>query len=517
MARPNGFHGFPAIVFGLTLLFAACGSGSDATPPLPTGTSGSGSGAIFIGDEPPPGSTILKFEITLESATLCPTVGAGGECQGSPQPELIAEAVEIELKQLELETAFLNVVSLGEGTFEAVKLSFSNPELKILLDDGTLQELEAPGLGLDPAMLTPLFDTPLTVGPDTRFGFLVDFNLFDSIQTDSSGAITEISPVVSLVKLPAFADDEEGEIEELEDVTGEITSLQADCPTGSFTLVESMTGIAMENINFDNTSEFDAEDGLVFDCQALTNGMIVEVDAVLRAQANQQGTEFFAKEIEQVNPADEDELEGVVFQVDDADTFVLLVQEEEGVPNLAIGSFVTVDLLPPPNTEFRIDEDDLTVPASLSFASGNDLLVGQRVEVDVANSSLNIPTGSTCAEVSGPDGGCTATAEKLKLKEGTLTAEVGNLADPEFTLTNLPSLFGSDPGNLRRISADCQSCFVGSVLVSTSGQTEFRDDLSGVGDLTPGDVVTVRGLLFKNGFPGAEPPELLAERVRRRE
>ncbi|MFQ5778490.1 MAG: hypothetical protein ACE5IP_10850 [Terriglobia bacterium] len=469
----------------------------------------SSSAFIFVGDAPPPGSSILKFEIDLSSATLCPSVGAAGECQGSPQVSLISQPVEIELKQLELESAFLSLAPVPEGTYQGVKLTFASPELKIMLDDGTVQELEPPGLQLNPAMVTPTFDGGLMVSADTNFGFLIDINIFDSIQS-SGGAVTGISPVVSLVELPAIAQEE---IEELEDVTGKVANLTKTCPTGTFTLIESMTGLPIGDIQFNAETEFD---DLTCESAAFANDQIVEVDLRLMAGENLQSAQFFAKEIEGVNPPDEDEVEGIITQVNSATEFVLLVQESETLfTDVPIGSFVTVTL--DAGTFFRIDQDDLPVnPAVHTFASGDDLLAGQKVEVDVENGTLTVPTGSTCAVIADA---CTALAEKIKLKKATFTARVDALNDPDFTLEDLPRLFGSSTV-LRAMSADCQACFVVSILVSTSNQTEFRNELQGFADLNVDDIVTVRGLLFKTAFgppePGTGEPELVARRVRRR-
>ena len=77
----------------LSLLAISCG-GSPSGGGFQTAQ---GTGYMFIGDAPPAGTSILKFEITLSGATLCPTVGAGGECTGSPQVSLLSAPVTIEM------------------------------------------------------------------------------------------------------------------------------------------------------------------------------------------------------------------------------------------------------------------------------------------------------------------------------------------------------------------------------------------------------------------------------------
>jgi hypothetical protein len=246
-------------------------------------------------------------------------------------------------------------------------------------------------------------------------------------------------------------------------------------------------------------------------CDTLADDQIVEADLELRLPA-QQTAEFFAKGIELVNSAGGETMQGVVVQVNSATEFVLLVQQEENLPTVLDGSFVTLTA-DASKVVFGIDAGDLTVDSSL-FASGADLLAGQTLEVNVTSGSM-VVAATGCATVAD---GCTASADKLKLKKGTVTAQVTGI-NPNFTLGTLPSVFGS-ASVFRPLSADCQSCAITSIQVTTSSATEFEDDLTDVSGLVVNDTVTVRGLLLKNSFAGpgpisSFPPQLVAEKVRR--
>lgn len=484
------------------LVLASCGSGGVNVGDQ-VGTS-SGSTFVFIGDAPPAGTTVLKFEITVTAAELCPQV-SGGQCQGSPQVQLLTDPVEIDFSQIELESAFLALLSAPVGTYQGVQLTFANPELKLLQADGTILELEGANLPLNPTSVTVTFSDPLGVQANTNTGFLIDFNVTDSIQ--SSGLnVTGVSPVVTLVELPVVTGQP---IEELEDVKGTVSSLSRTCPTGTFTLTESLTGLPITGIRFDSTTEFG--DGLT--CETLANDQIVETEIEFRSPSL-QSVEFFAEEIELVNPGDEDELEGIVFEVNSASQFVLLVQSEHNVPNLAGGNFVTLTL-DSQGVEFRIDDDGLPVD-SADFDAGADLIVGQRVEVKIVDGTLVIAAGG-CGAV---EAGCTATTRRVKLKKSTLTGRVAFTSNPNFTLDQLPSLFGN-ASLFRPISSDCQACFVDSLLVATSEQTEFEDGITDISTLPVNVTVTVRGLLVKGQFTGpgpmsAFPPRFIAQKVRQR-
>jgi hypothetical protein len=468
-----------------------------------------GTGYFFVGDAPPPGTSILKFEITLSGATLCPTVGSAGECEGLPQVQLLTTPVTIEMTRLQLQSAFLTLESVATGTYGGVRLTFSNPEIKVLNLDGSVSTLEGVDLPLNPTSVTPTFTGGLTVAADTNFGLLIDFNVLESIQS-AGGVITGIAPVVSLVNLPVTVGQT---VEELEDTKGRVSNLNKTCPTGSFTLNHSMTGLPIASVQFDSTTEFDDD----LTCEILANDQIVEADIELRSQSL-ESAQFFAKELELVNPADEPELEGSIVQVnpfDDANNryqLVLLVHEAENVSGIANGALVAVNINPD-TVQFRVDADSLPVE-SAAFATGADLLAGQSVEVDVLSGSVVVGTNN-CAAV---EDGCVAAAEKIKLKKGSLTAAVQGTSQPNFTLTALPSIFGTLT-LMRPLSADCQNCSIASLIVVTSDQTEFEDLPGGFSGLQVGQTVTVRGLLIKNGFQGPGPigsgsPQLVVGKVR---
>ena len=495
-----------ALVLGLVLFGLSCGSGG--TPPTNVIGPSQGTTYAFIGDAPPAGSSILKFEITLSRAELCPSVTPAGECQGTPVT-LLSTPVDIELNQLQLESAFLSLNTVAAGTYGGVRLTFSNPELKLLLADGTVQELESANLPLSPTTVTPAFANGLNVTANSKVSFLIDFNVKDSIQS-SSGAVAGISPVVSLVQL---AGSTQQPAEELEDTAGQVSNLSKSCPTGSFTLSDSMTGLAIASVEFDSTTEFD--EGLT--CETLANNQVIEADIELRSPT-QQSARFFAKKIELVGESGDEGLEGVVFQVNkptqpaNTSQFVLLVNDERNLSTLASGNFVTINA-DPSKVTFSIESSDLSIDSS-AFASGADLFAGQTVEVEVTSGSL-VKAAAGCADVSD---NCTASADKVKLKKSTLTARVAGTSSPNFTLDTLPSIFGSF-SVFRPLSADCQSCAVSSLTIVTSAKTEFEGDLTGFSSLQVGQNVTVRGFLIKNGFAGPGPipagsPQMIAAKVR---
>jgi hypothetical protein len=489
------------LVLGFAVFALACGSGG--TPPNNIIGPSRGTTYVFIGDSPPPGASILKFEITLSQAELCPSVSQAGECQGTPVA-LLSAPVSIELAQLQLESTFLSLNTVPAGTYGGVRLTFSNPELKILLADGSVQQLSGTNLPLSPTNVTPAFASSLSVEANSSVSFLIDFKVRDSIQSSLS-AVTGISPVVSLTQLSAAGTQP---IEELRDTTGHVSSVSASCPTGSFTLTDARTGLAMAGVHFDGTTEFDG--GLT--CETLADNQIVEANLQLLSSTSGSG-QFFATKIELVAEAGDEELEGVVFQVNSSSEFVLLVNDEQNLASLTPGDFVTVSA-DPSRVTFSIESTGLPV-GSTAFASGADVMAGQTVDVTITSGSLTT-AGSGCATVADD---CTASAETVRLTKSTVTGQVAGTSNPNFTLVGLPILFGSQD-IFRPLSADCQSCAAGSMTVVTADITEFENAFGGFSALQVGDNVTVRGLLIKNGFVGPGPipaglPQLVAAIVRR--
>ncbi len=467
--------------------------------------SAQGTGYVFIGDAPPVGTSILKFEITLSSATLCPTLGTSGECTGSPQVSLISAPVQIEMTQLQLQSAFLSLKTVAAGSYAGVRLVFSNPQLKLLLPNGTIQELEGVNLPLSPTSVSPTFPSSVTVSDKTNFGFLIDFDVQKSIQS-LGGAVTGIAPLVTLVP-QTFTTQQP--VQEMEDTTGAISNLSKTCASGagSFTLTDSTTGLPVTGVQFDSTTEF--EDGA--SCDTLANGQFVEADIELRSQSASTAV-FFAKKIELVNEANEDGLEGTILQVNSASQLVILVDRSTGIAGFSGGAVVTASF-DPLDVQFRIESNDFS--SLPPFASGADLLAGQKVELDVVSSVVGTNSCAAVADV------CTATVDRVKLKKSTVTGSVGQtIVSPDFALVTLPSIFGTSfPLVTRPLSADCQNCLIGTLTVRTSTGTVFEDLPGGFNGLLTGSTLTVRGLLFRDAFQGPGPtssgtPRLVAEKIR---
>lgn len=452
-----------------TLIFLnACGS--DQNSNLTNNPPGMSAVSFSMTDAPPAGVTVLAFEVTLNSATL---QSSGGNVS------LLQAPIEVEVKKLEIETAFLNTSNVPPGTYNSISVSFSNPELTILNNsgsaigncaNGSICELK-PQIGTGTVNFSsPPF--PITIVAGQPMGLLLDLDLNNSIQANLS-----INPAISFTLRPAT--QPAGQLEEIEDISGRVTS--KDAANNQFTL-HLHTGQSL-TIKVDGNTEFEDfdEGGLQNSFASLATGQAVEVDLRLMA-----GGMLLAKKVELEDAEQEDELEGTVVAVDLTTTppsFKMVVTEEvPDIPGLDVGNLVTVTVQS--GAEFRIKEDGLNVSSSLFFATPADLMVGQNIQV-------RLRSGSS---------GMTVVTDRVRLRMSRFTARVKSKSGDTFIVDNLPSLFTSANPPVTEIE------------VRTSAQTNFNN-VQNIGGLNVGNTVSLRGLLFK----AAGNPILVAGKVRLRQ
>ena len=465
---------FLASVLSFAALATGCGGGTQTTqPPLaPRSVS------LSIRDNPPAGVSVLSFEINVTGASLQPSNAS------KPAVPLVTSPIEVELTQLETEKALLDAVNAPDGSYSSISLMFANPELTISNQSGqpitmgtqTCQNGQVcefkPSLNQSSVTIssTPF---PVTISAGAPIGLVVDFDLNSSIQNNLS-----VTPSVTLAAVPAQPSN--GEMDDIEGLNGSVQSLSS----AGFTLQDSTSGQTF-TINVDNNTQFQNfnEVGCVannFSCVQV--GQIVAVEHLL---VMDNGT-LLASEIHLDDAVNEEQLEGTIVAVNAAtNQFQMVVQDEEPVvPGVNVGNLVMISISTP--AQFAVDSDDLSgaIPPGVSFASVNDLFVGQEVKV-------------RALIVSSPMTGTTVTTDHVKLHMSQFPGTVVSVNAPNFAVNNLPALFTSNGIN--------------QVQVVVSSGMEF-EGVSGGSSLTVGNNVVLRGLLFKT----AGDPILVAKKVRKR-
>ncbi len=454
-------------LFLSVLLLNGCSGSSMNTP-----QSQSAAVSFTMTDTPPAGVTVLSFEVNLTGATLSP---GGADLLAGRGP------VSIEVENLETESAFLNTARVMPGTYNGLSLTFANPEVTFKNDTaaplagcavGAVCEIKPTGT------LTSMVSFPppgITLGANSATGLQVDVNP-NTILSAMMSVDFSLAGAVSVQQLTV---KREGELDDVDELRGSVQNL--DTMHNTFTL-HSMAGDFP--ITTDTNTQFEFESCAANNFSCLKNNQVVEVDVRLMA-----GGIFLAKEISFEDEAEDDELEGIVFKIDDAMHFEMVVLDESrSINNVSVGNPVVVTLSSP---SFRVQAEELSVPSGLQgvFEGAVDtsqLLPGQSVEI-----RLTAPVSA------GPP--VSATADRVRLRMTQFTANVsGAPAPPNFTVSSLPSLF--------------TTAGITSIHVQTSSQTDFQG-VTGVSGLADGNTVSLKGLLFKNG---ANPPELIAKKVRKR-
>ena len=454
---------------------AACGGGSSPAPPPVGGNPPPATAApvsVAITDAPPAGVSVLSLEVLVTSAVLQP---------GNVQ--LVTTPVQLEVKRLEVEAAFLSTINVPAGTYTSVALTFSNPELTIRNDSnaaigavcavGAICEFKPTVTGTFTFSGSPF---PITVTANTPAGLLVDVNL-NSIIT---GANTlDFTAAGALVVTQLNAAQGTGQLEELEDIKGRISAVRAASNEFDLQLSNSRT----LTIRTDAATQFeDFNDPTGINCAAnnfscLAVGQVVEVKLRLIA-----GGALLARKIEAEDNDNEEELEGIVVDVANlpASFDMVLTDEAVNAAGVEVGQRVRVNLIGTPR--FRIDSDGLTV-VQTDFDAASDLRIGQVVEVERRSNPVGTPPAFD--------------TDRVVLKDTRLTGRVQSIttATNTIVLDNLPSLFGVTTLEVR----------------ITPGQTEFKNT-TGLAALAAGDTVSVRGLLFK----GSTAPFIAAKKIRKR-
>jgi hypothetical protein len=273
--------------------------------------------------------------------------------------------------------------------------------------------------------------------------------------------------------------EQEGELDDVNDLKGTVQNLNTSAMT--FTL-HTLNGDFPITTN--SKTEFEFENCMANNISCLQNNQVVRVDAMMMP-----GGIFLAKSIGFEDDQEDDELEGVVFKIDDATHFEMVVLDElRSINNVNVGNPIIVTLS---NPTFQVQEEELSVSGTFAAAfdsavDTSQLLPGQDVEI-----RLTAPAN--------PGPPIMVTANRVRLRMTQFTANVsGAPVPPNFTVNNLPSLF--------------TSAGITSIQVQTSDKTDFHG-VSGVSGLADGNTVSLRGLLFSNG---ANPPVLVAKKVRKR-
>jgi len=448
----------------------ATGGDIPSQPPQPAGTSQL---SVTLSDTPPAGVSVLSFEVNISNALLQPNVGT----DVSLLPN--GRSVEIEVKKLETESAVLSTISAPAGTYKGLQLTMSNPTL-------TVQNASPNDIGgclknticqFKPAAAGPVTYSgapfPLTLVAGTPKGFKIDILLNKIIRADLSVALNDPS-VITVAELPAVPVS--GAPAKLEDneFAGMITSL--DAVNSKFVVQNSVSGIS-QTINVDmNTKfeDFDEHGCSTKDFSCLSTSQIVEVETTLKSDGS-----LLANEVKLGESSGAKSVEGTLVSVSGSSPShfqMVVLDEEPELPGLKPGNTLIVDLSGTP--KFDIGLGRLAVPAGGTFATSDDLLPGQDLQIEPGTILPGPPISTSTSHI--------------RLHTSQFTARVSAVNGSAITVTNLPAVFE-----------------LNALTVQTTSNTEF-EGIPGASSLTSGSIISIRGLLFK----AASGPVVTAAKIR---
>lgn len=472
-----------AYVFAVAVSFAviACGGGQTSiqSPMTTTPSSATSNVSLTIGDAPPAGVTILRFQIEVMSASLQPSSSSQTAVSMLSQPQ------EVELEHLQTEAAFLANLNVPAGTYTGLSATFASPQMTIFNQTGSILTVGSqtcsnnqvcnltPTLNqMTVSVQQPTAPFPITLAATSPVVFLLHFDINDSVQNNLS-----ITPSITLKQIPA---PPTGVFESFHIIgtVGTVTSpdftLQAAFGDQALTIVTDSN----TQYNFGNTCQ--AEN---FSC--IVAGQLVKVKVSLMS-----GGELLATSVELLSPPSIPSFQGVVTSTNASQNqfqVALFFMDDQNHQFSQMGPGFGITIQPSASATFSSDSDGITLPTGLSFVSVQDIAVGQVVLFQPA-----LPVSM------GPMGQFTISASSVTLEPsqitGTATAVNASATPPNLILGNLPPLFTKSSVTQLEIEPVTDTVF---------------DNVSGLSSINVNDSISVSGLLF-NTTAG---PVVIAERI----
>ncbi|MGO9640764.1 MAG: DUF4382 domain-containing protein [Candidatus Acidiferrales bacterium] len=463
-----------ALAAASLLALAGCSSGSHVslgTAPTQTGTI-----SMVMTDTPPSGVTVLSFTVEVTAATLNTSTS---------KVTLPAPSSPIEVTRLQTETGFLTSDVIPAGNYTSLTLTFAAPSLTF--ENNTGATITVAGtmcangsvctVAPTSTNLTTTISLPSTLAVTNGSSGALDVdlslaNLFSStLSADftAGSSVSIISPALGQT-LPSF-----------EDVVAQVISVDT---THSTVTLQNLYGTFVATVN--SSTAFHDFPGSCTSTLAscLSTGQILAANMNLQSTAALIASDLYFKDANSSEP----EVEGVITSVNvPAQQFNMVVLDESapgGVSGLSIGSTATVSAT---STTFKADDVGMDTTGYL-FTGSSDLMAGQ--EVSVLRNAIS--------------SGTSLTADRVLLRASRISATVSRTACPDFTLTNLPSIFGA---------AGTSQITVFTSTSASNGITEFAGTAKVCTTIEANGtaIVPVRGQLFS--ISGGGLPTLVASKV----
>ena len=479
---------------------SGCNAVTSGTSVIQTPPASSVPVSITMTDDPPAGVSVLFFQVSLTAASLQPASGSPVSLLANNTP------IQIDVTQLQALSAFLSTANVSPGSYSSLSLTFANPVLVIFnSSDTSIASTCAVG---SVCQLTPAIDNsatidlssnpfPVTVAANSPFGFLVDFHLNTIIQSDLSVnldaangvSISQLKPPSAPTGPPPFG----AIVGSVTAVNSSLSQFTLQTPDGrSFTIATS---------NSTTYNDFPASACSASGFACIAKGEIVQ----LQIASVESGPILVAGQVTYVQPSTTQTVVGTIIAIPplplpagETDLQVILHQNPTAAAGLPLGAMALVSVWSPTSgsktpATFSIDANGFTIPSTYTFASSNDLAVGQTVQFTVAPGTLQpaSDSGGSTGWAAPPEPSFTASA--LQLEPSQITGSISAITASSSSFT-LNTIFAPVPvvplGRLLQYN------------VQTTAQTTYQgfttDDFGG---LATNDWVSLNGWVFPPPVP----------------
>jgi len=481
---------------GLVLfLLAGCGQTTMTTPPV----NSTSAVTLSITDEPPSGVTVLFFQINLTAASLTPASGTGTVSLLNNNTPL-----QVDVTELQALSAFLSTASVQAGTYSSLSLTFANPQLVIF--NKSNQSIATTCAVGSVCQLTPQIENnsstlsfttapfPLTVSQNSPLGLLLDFHLNNVIQSDLSVNLG-VANGVTVEPLPPAPPSGHRPFGFLQGTVQSVTAGQ-----DQFTLLTRDGRMFTIDVNSSTTyGNFPTSACTTGGIACLAQGQVVKVQV-----AGVQGpATLLAAEVDFVQTAAQQTAEGNIIALSTSNgstVMKLLLHWSPNATSLPFGGIANVTIAS--SATFSVNAGMFTIPSGLSFASATDLLVGQKVQVDVVAGSLT--TTPNAPHWAPPSVSFTSDTIALEPSQFTGMVSAVDSSASSFTIATFPNFFPLWSN---------ANWMPDQITVQTTSQTTYQnlnpDSFSGV---TVNTLVSVNGWLF-NTPTAATPSTIVGQTV----
>ena len=449
--------GSVCVVLAIALALAGCGGGASSSG----GGFQSGQGAVFVTGEDAPLPSVVAFNITLDTVTLN---NSSGSVQILTQPTTVDFARLVGMRSL------LGFNTVAPGTYTSATITMASPVISYLNIGTTPPTVNTLNGTLTSSTVTVSFAHPMVVDQNGLAGLHMDFDLRQSLQTDTAGQITgAIDPHIFLQTVRASDDD--GQIT---DLNGGLASVNL--ANGSF-VMQRIGGFEV-TVDVNAQTEFNGSWSL----SSLAAPAFVSVEGTVQADGS-----ILASEVEVVSTSHAF-VSGRILAVNPTtgpvETVTMFVGEElPTISSIPADSVVTLDLSQVSHYDICFFDNWFT---NILF-NNSSLVVGQRIFVG------------------GGYDGTTFTPQMISLRRQGV---VGDLVQGSVNITS------GNTGSFQLQNNFLLGYVLGAPLTVQTGTGTRFVNINGLAGLeTAGSTnLVVRGLILKNQTTGA--PQMWAHRVR---